>query len=270
MMIACAAPVAEETVRFFSSFDIPILDLYGQSEGTGPVTTNTHLNQAWKLNTAGRCLPGIQSRIDPCTSELLYRGRNNMMGYLKMPAETAATIDEEGWIHTGDQAKMDADGYISITGRLKELIVTAGGENVSPVPIENKMLELCPMLANCVVIGDKRRFLSCILTLKTVFNPLTGEPTGKLTPACIEYLHANGIEATTVSQAKEHPHLQNIIESAINSYNQTAISRAQNIRKWIVLDKDLSLSAGELTATLKLRRNVVHENYKDSINALYN
>ena len=265
----CAAPVTEETLNFFASFDIPLLDLYGQSEGTAPVTTNTSLNQGWKLFTSGRSLPGIECRVDPYTSELQYRGRHTMMGYLKMPRETMNTIDEEGWIHTGDQAKIDLDGFITITGRLKELIVTAGGENISPVPIENKILELCPILANCVVIGDKRKFLSCLVSLKTVFNPLTGQPTENLTAVCIEELKKRGIEVKTVREAKQNDQVNSMIEEAIQNYNKTAGSRAQNIRKWILLDHDLSISTGELTATLKLRRNVVQSLYQDKINRLY-
>ena len=192
-----------------------------------------------------------------------------MMGYLKMENETYSTITEDGWIHTGDQATIDQDGFVTITGRLKELIVTAGGENVSPVPIENKILEYCPVLANCVVIGDKKRFLSCLLTLKTVFNPLTGQPTNKLTEPCIQELAKKGINATTVEEAKQNPLLTALIDSAIEQYNKIAISRAQNVRKWILLDRDLSLATGELTATLKLRRNVVQLNHKEKINQLY-
>ena len=180
-----------------------------------------------------------------------------------------SSIDEEGWIHTGDQAKIDVNGFITITGRLKELIVTAGGENISPVPIENKILELCPILANCVVIGDKRKFLSCLVSLKTVFNPLTGHPTEDLTAVCIEELGKRGIEATTVGEAKQNDKVHSMIEEAIQNYNKTAVSRAQNIRKWILLDHDLSISTGELTATLKLRRNVVQSIYQDKINRLY-
>lgn len=269
LLIVCAAPVTEETLNFFASYDIPLLDLYGQSEGTAPVTMNTPLNQGWKLFTSGRSLPGIECRIDPYTSELQYRGRHTMMGYLKMPKETMNTIDEEGWIHTGDQAKIDTDGFITITGRLKELIVTAGGENISPVPIENKILELCPILANCVVIGDKRKFLSCLVSLKTVFNPLTGEPTEDLTPVCIEELKKNGIDVKTVREAKQSLEINKLIEDAIQAYNKTAVSRAQNIRKWILLDHDLSTMTGELTATLKLRRNVVQNIYQEKINKLY-
>lgn len=256
-------------MHFFNSFDIPLLDLYGQSEGTGPVTTNSHYNQDWKLFTSGKAFPGIECMTDINTSELLYRGRSVMMGYLKMETETYGTLTEDGWIHTGDQAKIDKDGFVTITGRLKELIVTAGGENISPVPIENKILENCPILANCVVIGDKRKFLSCLLTLKTVFNPLSGQPTNKLTPACINELLKNGIEAKTVEEAKNNPLVTEMIDKAIAAYNSKAVSRAQNIRKWILLDRDLSLATGELTATLKLRRNVVQLNFEDRINKLY-
>ena len=104
-----------------------------------------------------------------------------------------STIDADGWLHSGDQAVIDADGFVKITGRLKELIVTAGGENVSPVPIENKIIELCPLIANCVVVGDKRKFLSCLISLKTEINPLTGEPTEALLPSVVAALRARGL-----------------------------------------------------------------------------
>ena len=267
--IVAAAPVSEETLQFFNSFDIPLLDLYGQSEGTGPVTTNSHLHQDWKLYTSGKPLPGIECKTDENTNELLYRGRQVMMGYLKMEHETESTITDDGWIHTGDQATIDQDGFVTITGRLKELIVTAGGENISPVPIENKILENCPILANCVVIGDKRKFLSCLLTLKTIFDPLTGQPTNRLTPTCINELAKHGIQAKTVEEAKQNPLLSTLINEGIEQYNKVAVSRAQNVRKWILLDRDLSLATGELTATLKLRRGVVQLNFKEKINQLY-
>ena len=190
--------------------------------------------------------------------------------YLKSTEDTFAAIDEEGWLHSGDQGVIDEDGFVTITGRLKELIVTAGGENVSPVPIENKIIELCPMIANCVVVGDKRKFLSCLISLKTEVDPLTGEPSQQLASSVVERLRALGSSTTTVEEAQQDPIVKKMIDEAVDGYNAVAISHAQQLRKWTLMGRDLSLGHGELTATLKLKRNVVHDHYKKEIDSLYN
>ena len=265
-----AAPISEDTLNFFTSLDMEIHDVLGQSEGTAPLSFNTDTEQQWKLYTSGRVMRGVEVKTDPDTNEVMFRGRIVMMGYMKQPEETAATIDKDGWLHTGDQAVIDADGFVKITGRLKELIVTAGGENVSPVPIENKIIELCPMIANCVVVGDKRKFLSCLISLKTEVDPLTGEPSDKLLPAVVEAIKKEGGSATTLQEARNDEAVKKMVEAAIEGYNKVAISRAQEVRKWYLMERDLSLSHGELTATLKLKRNVVHDHYKKEIDSLYN
>lgn len=264
-----AAPITEETLNFFASLEIPIHDVLGQSEGTAPLCFNTDTNQEWRMLTTGRPMRGIAARVDPDTNEVQFKGRIIMMGYMKMPAETAATIDEDGWLHTGDQAVIDEDGFVRITGRLKELIVTAGGENVSPVPIENKIMELCPLIANCVVVGDKRKFLSCLISLKTEVDPLTGEPSQTLLPTVVDVLKAKGSKAATLQEARNDPVVKAIIDEAVAGYNKVAVSRAQEVRKWYLMERDLSLGHGELTATLKLKRNVVHEHYSKEIDSLY-
>ena len=265
-----AAPISEDTLNFFTSLDMEIHDVLGQSEGTAPLSFNTDTEQQWKLYTSGRVMRGVEVKTDPDTNEVMFRGRIVMMGYMKQPEETAATIDADGWLHTGDQAVIDADGFVKITGRLKELIVTAGGENVSPVPIENKIMELCPVIANCVVVGDKRKFLSCLISLKTEVDPLTGEPSDKLLPAVVEAIKKEGGSATTLQEARNDEAVKKMVEAAIEGYNKVAISRAQEVRKWYLMERDLSLSHGELTATLKLKRNVVHDHYKKEIDSLYN
>ena len=179
------------------------------------------------------------------------------------------TIDEEGWLHSGDQATIDEDGFVKITGRLKELIVTAGGENVSPVPIENKIIELCPLIANCVVIGDKRKYLSCLISFKTEVDPATGEPTKTLASSVVATLKSQGSTASTLEEAANDPVVKKMIDDAIEGYNKVAISRAQEIRKWVMMDRDLSLGHGELTATLKMKRNIVHEHYINQIESMY-
>ena len=265
-----AAPISEDTLNFFTSLDMEIHDVLGQSEGTAPLSFNTDTEQQWKLYTSGRVMRGVEVKTDPDTNEVMFRGRIVMMGYMKQPEETAATIDKDGWLHTGDQAVIDADGFVKITGRLKELIVTAGGENVSPVPIENKIMELCPVIANCVVVGDKRKFLSCLISLKTEVDPLTGEPSDKLLPAVVEAIKKEGGSATTLQEARNDEAVKKMVEAAIEGYNKVAISRAQEVRKWYLMERDLSPSHGELTATLKLKRNVVHDHYKKEIDSLYN
>ena len=143
--------------------------------------------------------------------------------YLKSEADTVAAIDADGWLHSGDQGEIDADGFVKITGRLKELIVTAGGENVSPVPIENKVMELCPLIANCVVVGDKRKFLSCLVSLKTEVNPLTGEPSQQLAKSVVEFLRGKGSKATTVEEAKEDEVVKKMKRNVVHQHYEKDI-----------------------------------------------
>ena len=158
---------------------------------------------------------------------------------------------------------------MTITGRLKELIVTSGGENVSPVPIENKLLELLPEVSNAILVGDKRNFLSCMFCLKTEMDP-SGEPTNVLAPSVLEKSKELGSKAETCEQAAEDPLWHDYLGTAVEKYNKEfAVSNAQNIRKWIILKNDISLGKGELTATMKMKRNVVMRNYEKEISTIY-
>ena len=188
---------------------------------------------------------------------------------MKFPEETLRTLDPEGWIHTGDVGKVDEDGFYYVTGRLKELIVTAGGENIPPVYIENSIIELCPSISNIIVIGDKRKFLSCLITLKCEVDK-EGEPTNKLSMLTLKQSQALGSDATTTQEVIEDPKWKEYIDSIIDRYNkEKAISNAQQIRKWTLLEKDMSVSGGELTATMKLKRSVVHKHYSTIIEKMY-
>ena len=158
---------------------------------------------------------------------------------------------------------------MTITGRLKELIVTSGGENVSPVPIENKLLELLPEVSNAILVGDKRNFLSCMFCLKTEMDP-SGEPTNVLAPSVLEKSKELGSKAETCEQAAEDPLWHDYLGTAVEKYNKEfAVSNAQNIRKWIILKNDISLGKGELTATMKMKRSVVMRNYEKEISTIY-
>ena len=191
--------------------------------------------------------------------------------YLKQEEETRKTLDEEGWIHTGDQGRVDEDGFVYITGRLKELIVTSGGESVSPVPIENRLMELCPEISNAIVIGDKRNYLSCLICLKTEMDPVSGEPLPQLSKKVVEKSKKIGSSAVTCEEASVDPLWHNYVGKAIEEYNEKyAVSNAQRIRKWVILKTDISLGKGELTATMKMKRSVVVRNYAKEIDGIYN
>ncbi|KAK8790986.1 hypothetical protein WA158_005617 [Blastocystis sp. Blastoise] len=266
-LVVSAAPVTEETLNFFASFDMPILDLLGQSEGTAPVAMNNSIGD-WKIGACGKAVPGCQMRIGD-NDEIQYRGRLTMMGYLKNPEETLKTLDPEGWIHTGDMGKTDEDGFFYVTGRIKELIVTAGGENIPPVYIENSIIELCPSISNIIVVGDKKKYLSCLIALKAEVDA-QGEPTNKLSLLTLKQSQSLGSTSVTTTEVMNDPIWSQYINSIIEKYNnEKAISQAQKIRKWTLLEKDMSVGGGELTATMKLKRNVVHQHYHDAIEKMY-
>lgn len=276
--IACftgAAPIERKVLDYFSSINIPILELFGQSECTGPHTTNTPTN--WKIGTCGRPLPGTESKIDPNTGELCYRGRHIFMGYMYMNDKTTETIDEEGWLHSGDVAKFDDDndpnivspsGFMSITGRIKELIITAGGENIPPVLIENEFKLAMPALSNCMVIGDNRKFLTIVLCLHVEMND-DGSPTNKLTGVALDVAKQIGSTATTTQEAQACAKFEKYFNAGMNVANAQTTSRAQRVAKFTLLDTDFTEPTGELTPTLKLKRSVAAKNHSVAIEAMY-
>ncbi|KAF0735436.1 hypothetical protein Ae201684_008123 [Aphanomyces euteiches] len=264
-MLSAAAPISLETVAFFSALDIPLYEIFGQSECTGP--TAYAYTGAWKVGTVGRPMDGTQMRIVEGTQELIYQGRNTMMGYLKAEATTKETIDQDGWLHSGDCGKLDADNFCSITGRIKELIITAGGENIPPVLIEDAINEEIPLLSNVMVIGDRRKFLTAVFTLKVLVDA-EGNPSDQLDPSTLELLEELGSEAKTVHQARDCDKVKSYIDKNLKKANGRAASRAQHVQKWIILDKDFSIGGDELTATLKLKRRVVMAKYEAEIEAM--
>lgn len=261
-----AAPIAKETLDFFAAVDIPIFELFGQSECTGPQTMN-YVGK-WKIYTAGSQLESTEMKIIEETQELVYRGRNIMMGYMKNKKATDDTIDDEGWLHSGDCAKIDEDGFMSITGRIKELIITAGGENIPPVLIEEKIKEASNALSNVMVIGDKRKFLSALFCLRVKMDP-NGCPTNDLDDQALEVAKEIGSSAKTVTEAQLCESFKAHLDKAVAAANSKAISRAQNVQKWKIIDNDFSVPGGELTPTLKLKRRVVSSKYETIIEEFY-
>ena len=272
-----AAPIAPETVWYFASLDIPVYEVFGQSECTGPHTVSAP--GVWKVGKCGRPLYGTESKIE-ATGELAYRGRHIFMGYMYMPDKTKETIDSDGFMHSGDVAEFDDDGdeaivtagpsgFMKITGRIKELIITAGGENIPPVLIENEMKAAMPALSNCMVVGDKRKFLAMLVSLKTEVDADTGAPTDDLSKDSLFFGGEIGSKAKTLTEAAECPKWRAYVDKGMKVANSKTTSNAQVIQKWTMLPVDFSEKEGDLTPTLKLKRNVVSAKYADLIDSIY-
>ncbi|XP_029953055.1 long-chain-fatty-acid--CoA ligase ACSBG1 isoform X1 [Salarias fasciatus] len=268
-----AAPISTETMQFFLGLNIRLYEVYGMSESTGPHFMSGA--NAYKLPSCGKVVPGCRYKMADVdsegTGEICFWGRNIFMGFLNMEDKTREILDEDGWLHSGDLGKIDEEGFLYITGRIKELIITAGGENVPPVPIEEAVKAELPIISNAMLIGDKRKFLSMLLTLKCCSNTETMEPTEALSLEAVEFCKQLGSHATTVSDIVEgqDKEVYQAIKEGIERVNAGATSNAQRIQKWTVLRKDFSVSGGELGPTMKLRRPVVLEMYHSVIESLY-
>jgi len=293
-----AAPITVDTLEYFGSLGIQINEVYGMSECTGAVTWSVDNCHVW--GSCGYTLPGIELKVfkpdaegnvecpdakdlkhpsEEEQGELCYRGRNIMMGYLANPdlgqehvdliqKKTRAAVDEDGWLHSGDKGCKDYRGMFRITGRYKELIIGAGGENIAPVPIEDNVKMLCPGISNFIMIGNKRKYNVALVTLKA--KGATGEQAGtnELDGAALTV--SEGIE--TISAASNDEKWIKTITRAILDTNKNGSccpSNACKIQKFTILPHDLSVEGGELTPTLKTKRGVVDSKYKPAIDAMY-
>ncbi|MCI4381813.1 hypothetical protein PGIGA_G00256240 [Pangasianodon gigas] len=268
-----AAPLGNDTVQFFLGLNIKLYEAYGMSESSGPHFMSGP--KVHKQSSCGRVVPGCRYKLVNVDSdgigEVCFWGRNVFMGYLNMEDKTKETLDEDGWLHSGDLGKTDEEDFLYITGRIKELIITAGGENVPPVPIEDAVKKELPIISNAMLIGDKRKFLSMLLTLKCVTNAETMEPTDELSADTVEYFQQRGIRATKVSDVTggKDQVVNQVIQEGIDRVNAKANSNAQRIQKWTIVGKDFSVSGGELGPTMKLRRPFVLKKYHNEIENFY-
>jgi long-chain-fatty-acid--CoA ligase ACSBG len=260
-----AAPISPDVLTFFGNLDIPIYELFGQSECTGPHSVN--LPGKWKIGTIGHPLKATKTRIDPDTGEIQYCGRHIFMGYLHNEKATKETI-VDGWLRSGDVGKFDEHGFLSITGRIKELIITAGGENIPPVLIEDALKGELPAVSNVMVIGDKRKFLTFLVTLRCRVDD-QGIPTTELDHFALQVGQEIGSTAKTTTEAAKCEKWQQYIEAGMKAANKKSTSRAQCVQKFLILEKDFSIDGGELTPTLKLKRAVVNKMYHDIIDGMY-
>jgi long-subunit acyl-CoA synthetase (AMP-forming) len=247
---SAAAPLPPDVAAFFAGLGMKILDVYGMTETTGAFTMNTEA--AFKLGTVGRPVPGTEVRIAE-DGEILTRGPLNTPGYLNQPELTTGLIDPDGWLHTGDIGRLDEDGFLSVVDRKKELIITAGGENVPPAAIEN-LLVSHPLVGQALAYGDRRPYVIALLTLD-----------GEVAPA---WARARGIDADSLAALAGHPAVLAAVEEAVAAANQQ-LARVQQVKRWRLLPVEWTAESEELTPTLKLKRRVVHAKYADDIDTLY-
>jgi len=246
IFVSGAAPIAREVIEFFAQLDILINEVYGQSEDTGPTTFNRPGRT--KFGSVGPTIPGVDTRIAK-DDEIIVRGPNVFLGYYKDPAATADTLID-GWLHSGDLGVFDEEGFLMITGRKKDIIITAGGKNITPKNIEHA-LKQNPIIGEAVVIGDRRKYLTCLITL---------EP-----EATTKFCKERGLDA---AKAHELPEIKAEIQKQIDRVNLD-LARVEQVKKFSILDKIFGIDTGELTPTLKLKRNVVQKKFAPQIDALY-
>jgi long-chain acyl-CoA synthetase len=244
-----AAPIAQEILEFFYACGVPVLEGYGMTETATVATYSTLENH--KFGTVGRALPGVECRIAE-DGELLIKGANIFRGYYKDAEKSFGTI-ADGWLHTGDLATIDEDGYVSIVGRKKDIIITAGGKNITPALIEND-LKQNRWISQAVMHGDRRPYPVILVTL---------DP--EEAPALAQEL---GIEESDAAALAEHPKVREHVEKIIEGVNSN-YAQVEQVKKFAILDHDLSQETGELTPTLKVKRNVVNEKYQGIFDSLY-
>ncbi|HEY7260431.1 MAG TPA: AMP-dependent synthetase/ligase, partial [Trebonia sp.] len=248
---SAAAPLGTRLGHFFRGCGITILEGYGLTE-TSPAT-NTNTPGVQKVGTVGQPIPGGTIRIAP-DGEVLVKGHMVFQGYWNNETATKEMIDEEGWLHTGDVGALDDDGFLTITGRLKDLIITAGGKNVAPAPLEDR-LRAHWLVSQCLVVGDGRPYIAALVA---------ADP-----EALAQWKADNGRPDTaTMAELRDDTALRAEIQAAIDEANK-AVSQAEAIKRFVILDEDFTEAGGQLTPTLKVRRNIVVERYAVAIAALY-
>ncbi len=250
LCITSAAPISRETLDFFLALGIPVLEAYGMSECTGPATYSPP--GRFRTGKCGICIPGAEIKLAE-DGELCIRGKHVFKGYLNDAEATKEALDADGWLHSGDIGTIDSEGFVQITDRKKDILITAGGENIAPQVIESR-LKAIPVVAQAVVIGDRRKYLSALLTLDS--ERLLAD--AKLA----------GSAARTASEAAICADFRRHLERQIASINDT-LARVQTIKRFAILPADLSIETGELTPTMKVKRKVVNEKFAREIESLY-
>ena len=247
--VSGGAPLGERLGHFYRGIGLTVLEGYGLTETTGALTVN--LPDAIKIGSVGRPLPGTSAQVAE-DGELLFRGGQVFAGYWRNDAASAEVLEDDGWFHTGDVGEIDDEGYLSITGRKKEILVTAGGKNVAPAALEDR-IRAHPLVDQCLVVGDGRPFIAALVTLDRQALPAWAERHGK---------------KVDVRALVDDPELTAEIQRAVDDANKS-VSKAESIRKFQVLADEWTEEGGQLTPSLKLKRNVVMREARDEVAALY-
>ncbi|WP_134738734.1 long-chain fatty acid--CoA ligase [Nocardioides sp. 503] len=247
--VSGGAPLGDRLGHFYRGIGLVVLEGYGLTETTGALTVN--VPGGTKIGTVGRPLPGTSVRVAD-DGELLFRGGQVFAGYWANEEATAEALERDGWFHTGDVGEVDDEGFVRITGRKKEILVTAGGKNVAPAPLEDR-IRAHALVSQCMVVGDRQPFIGALVTIDPESFPAWAEAHGK---------------TGTIAEHVDDADLRAEVEAAVEEANKT-VSKAESIRKFVILPDDWTEEGGQLTPSLKLKRNVVLRECKDEIAALY-
>ena len=247
--VSGAAPIAKEILEFFYACGVPVLEGWGMTETTAVGAVNTL--ESIRFGTVGRAMPGVEFKIAE-DGEILTKGPNVFREYWRNPQATKDTFTEDGWLMTGDLGSLDEDGYLSITGRKKDIIITAGGKNLTPANLEND-LKQSRWISQAVMYGDRRPYPVVLITLDA--------------ETILPWAAENGLPED-IAELSEHEQIRELIQAELDRAN-AKYARVEQVKKFAVLDHDLTQESGALTPTLKLKRNVVHERYADVFEQLY-
>jgi long-chain acyl-CoA synthetase len=249
--ISGAAALNRDIAEWFNAAGIVILEGYGMTENSAGAAVN-HPDDN-RIGTVGRAMPGAEIKIGE-GDEVLLRGPHIMEGYHNLPEETTKALDADGWLHTGDKGSLDADGYLTITGRIKELFKTSGGKYVAPPAIESKFKAICPYASQFMVFGNERNYCVALVTL---------DP-----DAMAGWAEENGMEGASYTDIVNSEQVQKMVGDYVEELNER-LNRWETIKKWKVLDHDLTIESGELTPSMKVKRNVVESNNEALIESMY-
>ena len=264
--ITGAAPINPDILKLFHSLDIPLYEGYGMTETTAGATLGFKKNH--KFGTVGKPFSGTELMISD-SGEILFRGRHVMKGYYKNPEATAATIDSNGWLHSGDKGEIDSDGYVKITGRIKELYVSSGGKNIAPLVIEETMKSI-PLVSQCMLIGDGRKYCSALFTLDigAILRDKHGMDPAKIPKNPIEQISSLESFGKSLMEYTNSQEIHDELMEHVTELNGQ-FSNPEQIKKFKILPRDLDVDSGELTPTLKIRRIQIRENWASEIEEMY-